>query len=992
MSLARFRWSAAPVFTLGLFSLGLFTLGLFTLGLLDCAVAGGGPERTLLVVNADSPVSRAAANEYVRLRRIPSRHVVALDGVGRLDVISADDFRARIWALVRRHLEHEGLVEAIDLVVYSADFPYAIDFRADLAADPRAADLPENLRRFAVGSLTGLTYLARRVEKKDTFYQTLFVNRYYRRPPGGGPFARLFREEQQRHTAAFEHLRAARHPEAAAAFAALFADFDGDMQDWLGYALALAETARESEALTAVHEAVRRGLTDLGALDRAAALARLRRLPAFRAIAEEAAIAERGAPPALAFEPAPTAGVHRYYLAACLAYTGFRGNTLPEVLALVQRTAAVDGTEPAGTVYLLANSDVRAGTRQPAFAATVKALAALGRRAEILDAGRDAQDGRMPIGKDDVLGAVMGTAGFDWTRSRSRLLPAAIAEHLTSFGAFFREPGQTKASEFLRHGAAGTCGTVVEPYALAQKFPHPFLHVYYAEGCSLAEAFYQSVQGPYQLLVMGDPLARPFARFARVAIAAPPVHRPWSGAVEVRAQAVPAESLPVERLELWVDGRRVATGPPDTALPWDTRQSEDGHHEVRVVAVDASRVGTRSDAVAWIAVDNAGRTVTASARAGRVPLDGTLHLRGVARGARSVAVEQWARVVAEVPVRGADWRAEIAAELLGPGPVMLQARALHAAGPAALSAPLEVTVTLPKPMPARETAGLRLPGLLAAVAPREGAAQQMLLAALDDHRGRSLARDLERLGVKTPRRVTVSGEFRVKTAGLHELVVTAAGRLSITVGDRAVVKDRRVEASRPLFVALGLESGWHAVVLDLVAPAEPPRLLVHLAGADVAQPLAGDVVRHCVEALAAVKQPPAVEVEPGKPAAVLTDGNRAGQALRVPPGGVELVFTRVERGLAAVVLHAASPGKDSPPWPAAWTVEAHSGSGRWQAVRSLELETLLRVERPAGKHEIPKLVKLVFAPVSARALRIRGDPGGGDATAELTEIEVLRKR
>jgi len=57
---------------------------------------------------------------------------------------------------------------------------------------------------------------------------------------------------------------------------------------------------------------------------------------------------------------------------------------------------------------------------------------------------------------------------------------------------------------------------VQEPYSLQSKFPVPFLHGYYADGCSLAEAFYQSVLRPYQLIVVGDPLARPFARFAKV--------------------------------------------------------------------------------------------------------------------------------------------------------------------------------------------------------------------------------------------------------------------------------------------------------------------------------------------------------------------------------------------------------------------------------------------------------------------------------------------
>ena len=81
---------------------------------------------------------------------------------------------------------------------------------------------------------------------------------------------------------------------------------------------------------------------------------------------------------------------------------------------------------------------------------------------------------------------------------------------------------QTPLSEFLRYGAAGASGTVTEPYAIAEKFPHPMLQVHYARGCTLAEAFYQSVCGPYQLLIVGDPLCRPWANIPKVTVAGLP--------------------------------------------------------------------------------------------------------------------------------------------------------------------------------------------------------------------------------------------------------------------------------------------------------------------------------------------------------------------------------------------------------------------------------------------------------------------------------------
>ena len=55
------------------------------------ARAGGGPETTVVVVNADSPSSLRLANEYVRLRRIPASHVCRIPGVGTLSVVDVEN-------------------------------------------------------------------------------------------------------------------------------------------------------------------------------------------------------------------------------------------------------------------------------------------------------------------------------------------------------------------------------------------------------------------------------------------------------------------------------------------------------------------------------------------------------------------------------------------------------------------------------------------------------------------------------------------------------------------------------------------------------------------------------------------------------------------------------------------------------------------------------------------------------------------------------------
>ncbi|MCZ6786165.1 MAG: hypothetical protein O7E54_03265, partial [Planctomycetota bacterium] len=80
------------------------------------ARAGGGPETTLVVVNGASAISRRIANEYIALRGVPESHVVWLESVPSLGVVSLEDFRERIWTLIREFLITEQLDAEIDLV------------------------------------------------------------------------------------------------------------------------------------------------------------------------------------------------------------------------------------------------------------------------------------------------------------------------------------------------------------------------------------------------------------------------------------------------------------------------------------------------------------------------------------------------------------------------------------------------------------------------------------------------------------------------------------------------------------------------------------------------------------------------------------------------------------------------------------------------------------------------------------------------------------
>jgi hypothetical protein len=394
---------------------------------------------------------------------------------------------------------------------------------------------------------------------------------------------------------------------------------------------------------------------------------------------------------------------NRYLLSVMLGVTAGRGNLVPEIVRGLEASAAADGTTPPGTVYFVTNDDVRTKTRSQAFPPIVRALEALGVKAEIVS-------GVLPSEKRDVAGLMTGSPTFDWPACKSTIVPGAICENLTSLGAVFTEAaGQTPLSVFIRAGAAGSSGTVIEPYALQEKFPHPAIHVHYARGATLAEAFYQSVQAPYQLLVVGDPLCRPWATIPQVQVATAGdgkglvANGTLSGRIELLPQATVAKPKPprvgvagggeIADFTLFVDGVQLAQCRPGERLPLDTAQLADGHHELRVVARESSSVRSQGRWMLPVRFANHGRSLVVEAEPPRVSVAGTVRVRVAGEGLDGVAVFSMGRVLGRTA--GGDTTIEVPAELLGRGRVTI--RATGRSGPGAANSvnadPVTVEVT-----------------------------------------------------------------------------------------------------------------------------------------------------------------------------------------------------------------------------------------------------------------------------------------------------------
>ena len=367
-----------------------------------------------------------------------------------------------------------------------------------------------------------------------------------------------------------------------------------------------------------------------------------------------------------------------------LGVTTGRGNTVDEVLSYLRRAAAADGTRPRGTFYFMKNNDVRSQTRHHCYDAAAQQLMRLGVPAVVVP-------GQIPQGANDVLGIMTGIANFDFADSGSTIRPGAICEHLTSLGGdLTARAGQTPLTEFLRHGAAGASGTVIEPLALQSKFPLPSLFLHYARGCSLAESFYQSVSGPFQLLIVGDPLCQPWAVIPTVTVKEIEPGQEVKGTLTIQPQATTAAPHSVGMIELFVDGRLVVRGlKPGGSLQMDTTKLPDGHHELRFVAVDADKIETRGRLVVPIQVNNhdAKLELSVSPQSGLAATD-KVRITVRQPGATAIVVRQNRREVARI--QGESGEVEVLAATFGRGPVALQA---ESEGPQpAVSLPVELEI------------------------------------------------------------------------------------------------------------------------------------------------------------------------------------------------------------------------------------------------------------------------------------------------------------
>lgn len=182
------------------------------------------------------------------------------------------------------------------------------------------------------------------------------------------------------------------------------------------------------------------------------------------------------------------------------------GSSVKEVFSMIDRGVRSDHSFPRGTAYLVSTSDKARNTRADSYSAVISSLS---NRLILQQVNADVLKN-----KKDILFYFTGLASVK-DITTNQFIDGAIADHLTSVGGYLFGGTQMSILRWLDAGATASYGTVVEPCAFPQKFPHPGIVIdRYRRGEKLIEAYWKSVEWPGQGVFVGEPLAAPFKKRA----------------------------------------------------------------------------------------------------------------------------------------------------------------------------------------------------------------------------------------------------------------------------------------------------------------------------------------------------------------------------------------------------------------------------------------------------------------------------------------------
>lgn len=374
-----------------------------------------------------------------------------------------------------------------------------------------------------------------------------------------------------------------------------------------------------------------------------------------------------------------------------LGYTGARGVGMEYVLQCLRTSAGSDFTKPTGTVFYVVNNDIRSKCRDWQYPLAVSELARLGMEAKIV--------GNIDPSERSILGILMGHPSPTPMFGSKAYIPGCVAEHLTSAAGFFHHPDQVKLSVWFAVGVSASAGTITEPRAIWTKFPNARFFAHYASGCSVLESFAQSVRCPLQLLMVGEPFAKPCADRLNATLFSSKPAADGSRTIELRCDPDVSEKNP--RFSFYVDGLELARDSASPRLELRGTQLSPGYHTVCGFTRAGNYVEQQAFASAGFTVSNESGGVRVSGIAPGAEVDlwhpVQIHAAGP-KGTTGISLVQNARVLNTIV--GKDGSLVLDPLQTGEGPQTLFVLATMEDGSHQWSAPLRLRVVRSNKAPA----------------------------------------------------------------------------------------------------------------------------------------------------------------------------------------------------------------------------------------------------------------------------------------------------
>jgi len=242
--------------------------------------------------------------------------------------------------------------------------------------------------------------------------------------------------------------------------------------------------------------------------------------------------------------------------------TMLHGRSYEDAESLLDSALMAEATDPAtGEFLFMEGRDPARGVLDVEYDRVILDLTELGLTATRVEFDADLT-GRT------LAGFATGTATIGETIEGNTYLPGSLVDNVTSLGAVppnFRESGeqqQVSIARWVAQGVAGVHGAVAEP--LNNCFPHRRLFVEYALGATLAETYWAMLPFTYWMnLVLGDPMAAPYAQRPVVEVTGVSDGAPLDGPTPVAITAVDPGARGIESIALFLDGEEIARAEHD---------------------------------------------------------------------------------------------------------------------------------------------------------------------------------------------------------------------------------------------------------------------------------------------------------------------------------------------------------------------------------------------------------------------------------------------